>query len=217
MAVDSGFQVITISDLKIVFPVSPAIQQKGDKTYRAIANGSFVSGDLPVAPVMVAGSLKSQGCAIEKTAHRGGVAVLSSGEVVVGRLRFDGKPSGGAKGVEKVIQSSFEKPVKYFMGGGALLIEGKKPAGDLGGAQHFDQGGSGIGAGQMRRTNHVVVATRGGKAYLVIAVNQSGAGIRAHLDGYDAAVMFDGGRQFWAHTPGWDLYVGPHPLGLAVN
>jgi len=219
MDADSQFKIYPISQLTIMYPVPDAIQRHGSKSYRAIANGSFLGGNMPTSPVMIAGSLKTVGCDLGKTAHRGCLAVLNTGEVVVGRMQFKGAPSGGEKGVESVIQSSFGKPVTGLMAGGALLIENGKHTVDLDSkkAQHFDQGGSGIGAGQMRTTNHVAVATRGGKAFLVIALKLSGEAIRAHLDGYDAAVMFDGGRQFWAHLPGWDLYVGPHPLGLAVN
>jgi hypothetical protein len=219
MDADSQLKIYPISQLTIIYPVPDAVQRHGSKSYRAIANGSFLDGNTPTSPVMIAGSLKTVGSNLGKTAHRGCVAVLNTGEVVVGRMQFKGAPSGGEKGVESVIQSSFGKPVTSLMAGGALLIENGKHTTDLDGNkdQHFDQGGSGIAAGQMRRTDHVAVATRGGRAFLVIALNQSGACIRAHLDGYDAAVKFDGGQQFWAHLPGWDRYVGQHPLGLAVN
>jgi hypothetical protein len=219
MAANEHFKVFPISQLEIMYPVPDTIQRNGSKSYRAIANGSFVAGAMPVSPVMIAGKLKASGAGLKKCAHRGCVAVLTTGEVVIGRMQFKGDPSGGDKGVESVIQSSFGGPVKHLMSGDALLIEKKEHTTDLGAheAQRFDQNGSGLACGQMYATNHVAVATLGRKAFLVIALKQSATALRSYLDGYDALVMFDGGRQFWAHLPDWSLYVGQHPLGLAIN
>jgi hypothetical protein len=107
------------------------------------------------------------------------------------------------------------------MGGGALLIEkGQKvSSSDLFTKQHFDQGGHGLSAQQMRRANHTVVGIDAqGQAHVILAMNKTGKEIQDELlrAGYTAAVKFDGGSGFIAMDQHRVIGRGSDSVGLRV-
>ncbi len=188
-------------------------QKVGPDGYRAVTSGTFYASGEPVGAVMRDGKLDTPG--VDKARNRGGIAVLQDGSIVVGRMRGN---------TSKEIQDAFgEKgnPVRDFMGGGALLVEdGRKVASeDLKNRQRFDQGGGGLDAQQMRKTDHVVGAVREGRFFLVVAKNKTGREIQNDLAGagFSAVVKLDGGSGAYARDSRGVRTGGHNPTGFGVR
>lgn len=145
------------------------------------------------------------------------MAVLQDGTIVVGRA--DGR---SAEDIQRAFGAE-GNPVKDFMGGGALLIEGGLAVSDqdLRTRQRFDQGGGGIQAQQMRQTAHVLVGIRDGQAFAIVAHEKSGAQIQKDLlaFGFDAVVKYDGGSGAYVRdgTGGSAEYRGKNSTGLGIR
>ena len=168
----------------------------------------------PAGAVMRRGVLDHAG--VDRAASRGGVAVLMDGTIVVGRAQGQ---------TARAIQDRFGQPgnpVRDFMGGGALLIEDGTAVSsdDLAQRQRFLQGGRGLAASQMHRTEHAVVGIRDGQAFVLIARNKAGRTIQSELlaAGFTTVVKFDGGSGAFfrsAHEPRRRLN-GHNSLGFGI-
>ncbi|MBS1986193.1 MAG: hypothetical protein JST16_18690 [Bdellovibrionales bacterium] len=169
----------------------------------------------------------------DKIYGRGGLAQFSDGSFAICRPG----ESQGAQTVNSVsaVCGSKGGRVFEFLGGGALLIHrGAKvcsgtsvgspcdKSADLASVQKFDQGGQGINAGQMRATQHTIVATKAGRAYLIWPTSsktgKSGAAIQSELcaAGYDGVIKFDGGSGFYVRGSN-TVGNGVNPSGLLIK
>jgi hypothetical protein len=186
-----------------------------------IDNGPGTRREFPAGTIIRNGRLDAGG--LPKTFGRGAMAVLQDGRVVV--LRQGG--SGKLEDIQKQLQARYgaNARVRDFMGGGALLVEnGRKVSDeDLRTRQQFDQGGGGINAQQMRRSDHAVVAQhRNGKTYVLVAKNKTGREIQDELlaAGFVNVVKFDGSSGFIARTgsgPVDGRAQGTNVIGIAVD
>lgn len=217
-----GYRVTPAAGMEALYsaakdlPDKPLAQQPvGNGGYDVVSSGTFTVDYVHSAgPVMRDGKLDTQGH--EKSASRGGVAMLEDGSIVVGR----GKGRDAAS-----VQSQFAKKdskVKDFMGGGALLIENgrKVDSADLREQQRFDQGKGGLDAQQMRSTHHVLVGIRDGQAFHILAKARTGRQIQDDLaaSGFDSVVKFDGGSGgYFREGPGAASHAGQNTTGLGVR
>lgn len=191
-------------------------QKQGAGGYDAVLSGTFTTDYVQSAgPIMRDGKMDTQGHA--KATNRGGMAVLADGSVVVGRAK--GRTAEEVNGTF----GSESNPVKDFMGGGALLVEGSKPTSDkdLYEKQRFDQGGGGIRAQQMRATMHILVGIRDGQAFAIVAHNKTGAVMQKELvaNGFDSVVKYDGGSGAYARdgAGGSPEYRGKNSTGMGIR
>lgn len=196
----------------------PIQQQKvGTGGYRLVTSGTFYYPDqgkqVPAGAVMRDGQLDTPG--VPKAAERGGVAVLKDGSIVVGRMT-----GSNAADIQKRFGQT-DNPVQDFLGGGALLVENGKTvtSKDLKEKQKFDQGGGGIEAQQMRKTDHVVVGIRDGRCFVIVAKNKTGKEIQADLSaaGFGTVVKYDGGSGGYAKDASGVKASGLNPTGLGVK
>jgi hypothetical protein len=223
-----GYLLFPVRDLEVLNTLAPRApdaalsrQRVGAGGFDAVANGGFYfrsGGGLAAAgPVMRGGVLEAQG--VEKAAFRGGVARLADGSIVIARQ---------AGRTAEAIQARFgaHAPVREFMGGGALLVEHGRPVptADLArpaaaGGQQFDQGGRGLAAQQMRRTDHTLLAVRDGQLFLIGARDRSGPQLQADLvsEGFDAVVKFDGGSGSYLRTAQGVRFAQHNPLGFGLR
>lgn len=218
-----GYSVYPIDQVDVLYAAAKqgpdaalGQQEQGSGGYDAVLSGTFTVDYVQSAgPIMRDGKLDTQGH--EKAAGRGGMAVLQDGSIVVGR-------ADGRKGEE--VQAAFgqpDNPVKDYMGGGALLIEGGRAVSsqDLRDRQRFDQGAGGIQAQQMRQTMHILVGIRDGQAFAIVAHDKSGAAMQRDLlaHGFDAVVKYDGGSGAYARdgAGGSPEYRGRNSTGLGIH
>ncbi len=195
-------------------PDAPLSRQKvGSGGYRAVTSGTFYAGQEPVGAIMRDGKLDTPG--VDKAKNRGGIAVLQDGSIVVGRMHGN---------TPKEIQDAFgekDNPVWDFMGGGALLIEdGRKVTSeDLKNRQRFDQGGGGLDAQQMRKTDHIVAGVREGRFFVIVAKNKTGREIQNDLAGagFSVVVKLDGGSGAYARDSRGVRTGGQNPTGLGIR
>jgi hypothetical protein len=218
-----GYTVYPIEQVDVLYeaakknPDAPLANQKqGAGGYDAVLSGTFTTDYVQSAgPIMRDGRMDTQGHA--KAEGRGGMAVLQDGSIVIGR----------AKGrTAEAVQDSFgakDNPVRDFMGGGALLVEGSKAVSDddLYSRQRFDQGGGGINAQQMRSTHHVLVGIRDGQAFAIVANARSGAQMQRDLvaHGFDSVVKYDGGSGGYARdgAGGAPEHRGTNSTGMGIK
>ncbi len=218
-----GYTVYPIAAVDVLYAAAKqgpdaalAAQPQGGGGYDAVLSGTFTTDYVQSAgPIMRDGRLDTQGH--EKAAGRGGMAVLQDGTIVVGRA--DGR---SAEDIQRAFGAP-GNPVRDFMGGGALLIEGGLAVSDqdLRSKQRFDQGGGGIQAQQMRQTVHVLVGIRDGQAFAIVAHEKSGAQMQKDLlaSGFDAVVKYDGGSGAWVRdgAGGSPEYRGRNSTGLGIR
>jgi len=179
-------------------------------TYRSLQPGGR---QVSQGPVMRGGVLETSGN--RKTWHRGGVAVLQDGTIVVDRM---------AGGIENDIQARFgqkDNPVMQFLGGGAVLVEGGEQIAreDLHGRQEFQRlRGSGLNAPEMCMDNHLIVAIRNGMCVVTAAMGRTGHQMVVDLAraGFSTAVKFDRGSGFFLCDDEW-YYKGRNPTGLGIT
>jgi len=109
------------------------------------------------------------------------------------------------------IQRAFGPGVTDFMGGGAVLIEGKEPVSsdDLFKKQAFVNidpttkravpSGTGLDAEQFRTAYHTLVGMKNGQPTLIISPPKNGRQLQNDLlrAGFSDVVMFDGGNGFF--------------------
>lgn len=198
-----GYQFFPLSQLKVLntdadLPgADPAWRSAplGREGWDVLINGTFTY-DLPrryhsnpVGTVIRNGVIEAVG--LDRSAARGGVAVLTDGSVVVGR-------SQGTS--EADITSTYgdgELGVREFMGGGVQLVEYGQPVSshDLRDVQGFTSGLGGIGATQLQQSDHAVMGIRKGQAIAIFAWAKTGRDIRADLldIGFSSVVKFAGG------------------------
>ena len=167
----------------------------GREGWDVLINGTFTY-DLPrryhsnpVGTVIRNGVLEAVG--LDRSAQRGGIAVLSDGSVVIGRSQGTSESEIGATYGEGALT------VREFMGGGVQLVEYGQPvpSHDLREVQGFTSGQGGIGATQLQQSDHAAVGIRNGQAIAVFAWAKSGRDIRADLldIGFSSVVKFAGG------------------------
>jgi hypothetical protein len=179
-------------------------------TYRTLRPGGKLVAQ---GPVMRNGVLETSGNS--KTWHRGGVAVLADGTIVVDRM------AGGHAGD---IQSRFGQagnPVTQFLGGGAVMVEnGHQIAqSDVHGRQEFQRRrGSGLNAPEMIKDNHLVVGIREGICVVAAALQRTGHQIVGDLAraGFSVALKFERGSGFFLCDEEW-CYQGRNPTGLGIT
>lgn len=186
-----------------------------------IDNGPGTRREFPAGTIIRNGRVDAGG--LPKTLGRGAMAVLQDGRVVVLRQGGSSKPED----IQKQVQGRYgaNARVRDFMGGGALLVEnGRKVSDeDLRVRQQFDQGGGGINAQQMRRSDHSVVAQHSnGQTYVLVAKNKTGREIQDELlkAGFVNVVKFDGSSGFIARTgsgPVDGRSQGTNVMGIAVD
>jgi len=186
-----------------------------------IDNGPGTRREYPAGTIIRNGRVDTGG--LPKTLGRGAMAVLQDGRVVVLRQGGSSKPED----IQKQLQCDYGANIRVrdFMGGGALLVEnGRKVSDeDLRVHQQFDQGGGGINAQQLRRTDHSVVAQhRNGQTYVLVAKDKTGRQIQDELlaAGFVNVVKFDGGSGFIARTGSGPVDGRPQHLnvtGIAVD
>lgn len=198
---------------------APLSRQKlGPGGFDAVVNGGFYfesNGRLHAAgPVVRDGVLEATGVA--KSANRGAIAIREDGTILIGRQQ----------GASLAALEARFGPLGALMGGGALLIEDgvKVSSSDLGraasaGGQQFDQGALGLGAQQMRRTFHSVLAIRDGQLFVLGAPNKTGTELRDQLfaAGFDAALKLDGGSGGYFRELGSTRATGRAPLGFGID
>ena len=218
-----GYTVYPIDKVEVLYAAAKKVpdaglsaQKQGSGGYDAVLSGTFTTDYVQSAgPIMRDGQMDTQGHA--KAQGRGGMAVLKDGSVVIGR-------ANGRTAEE--VQGTFgtkDNPVRDFMGGGALLVEGSKAVSDadLYERQRFDQGAGGINAQQMRTTQHVLVGIRDGQAFAIVANERSGAQMQKDLvaHGFDSVVKYDGGSGAYARdgAGGSPEYRGKNSTGLGVK
>jgi hypothetical protein len=218
-----GYTLYPVEEINVLYsaaknaPDAPlSAQKQGGAGYDAVLSGTFTVDYVQSAgPIVRDGKMDTMGHA--KATHRGGMAVLQDGTVVVKRAQ--GRSEGA-------IQKHFGEdgnPVKDFMGGGALLVENGMAVSnqDLLQVQRFDQGGGGIRAQQMRATHHVLVGIRDGQAFAIVAEGKSGAQMQSELlaAGFDAVVKYDGGSGGYSRdgAGGAAEHRGTNSTGLGVR
>lgn len=132
---------------------------------------------------------------------RGGVWIMGDGSILIGRQSQD------VYDAEK-LKLLFRKRVRAFMGGGAILIDGRRMLkdDDLAGVQGFD---GGLGSLQLGGPAHrIMFGDCAGTIYWIATPNVTGPAAQKHL--YDAEfrtlVSFDGGSGAYAfgHRNGFD-------------
>jgi hypothetical protein len=159
-------------------------------------------------PVVVDGTLVANG--VDKSAHRGGVAILRDGSIVVGRQ--DGNSLAE-------IERQFG-PVQGFQGGAVLLVEDGQPVDfdDIQNVQRFDQCRD-LQSGQLARSNHIILGIKDGQAWLVVATFKTGADLQRDLcaAGFDTALKLDGGGPAFWRDSGGAHWRGKHPFGFGVD
>lgn len=219
-----GYLVYSVNSLNVL---NAAASQNKDQTlrqqkvgqggYKLVTSGTFYyhngAQNVPAGAVMRDGVLDTPG--VPKAAERGGIAVLKDGSIVLGRMT-------GSSSAD--IQNRFgqpNNPVVDFLGGGALLIENGKivSSEDLKSKQKFDQGGDGIYAQQMRKTDHIVVAIRDGRCFVIVARNKTGKQIQEDLAqfGFDTVIKLDGGSGAYARDAAGQITGGTNPTGLGIK
>jgi len=167
-----------------------------------VTSGTFTAGDYiqSVGPIVRGGNLDTVGAI--KGSFRGAIAVYDDGTFALGRT------NGGTLSSiqERFFRSG--RSVHSLLGGGALLIEQGSAVSslDLFARQHFNQGGFGLDASQMRRTNHLVLGVRDGYCFVIVAHAKSAFDIQNDLLSlkFESAVKFDGGS---------GLFVNDRPGG----
>jgi hypothetical protein len=204
----------------------------GGPLANVITNGTFHDGAGGVlGPTMRHGHVDVLIEPNSKIYGRGGLAIFEDGSAALCRPGASGAVLNGGALTATCARGS--QRLYEFIGGGALLIhQGRKVCSDGQGAvgcdasadlyrvQRFDQGGRGLAAGQMRATNHTVVAERGGRLYVLWnKVPKSGATMQNELcaAGFEGALKFDGGSGFFARVEGAARFgAGRNPTGLLV-
>lgn len=201
-----------------------------------VLNGAFHARDSRGNPVAVAGATMRDGVldtgpSSQAYSHRGGVALLSDGRIVIC------KPSTSFGVTNDVIQSNCASggaKVVDFMGGGAYLVrKGFKACSgsviaapcdreiDLATMQNFRQSGDGIRATQMHSALHGIMAMKDGQAYVVFSKRAvTGAMIQDQLcaAGFDEVLKYDGGSGFIAWGPGVPRpIVGVNPTAFLIS
>lgn len=201
-----------------------------------VLNGAFHGRDAQGNPVAVAGAtmrdgVVDPGASSQAYSHRGGLALLSDGRMVVC------KPVTDIAVTNEVIQkncASNGAQVVNFLGGGAYLVRNgyKACSGtavaepcdretDLASAQNFHQSGDGIKAAQMRATLHGVIAMKQGQAYVLFSKRAvSGAMIQDQLcaAGFSEVLKYDGGSGYIAWGPGVARSViGVNPTAFLIR
>lgn len=218
-----GYTVYPIAEIDVLYAAAKsnpdlplAAQPQGKGGYDAVLSGTFTTDYRQSAgPIVRDGTMDTQGH--EKAKGRGGLAVLKDGSIVVGRAQ------GRTNEDVQATFGSADNPVKDFMGGGALLVEGGRAVtdSDLRDKQRFDQGGGGIHAQQMRSTHHVLVGIRDGQAFAIVATDKAGAQMQKELmaNGFDAVVKFDGGSGGYARDGkgGAPEHRGVNSTGLGIK
>lgn len=229
----AGYRVYPIGSLKVLY-ANPAVrhsdsplpsQPVGEGGFDVVANGTYTTD---AAHLQSAGAIMRNGVldtpGVEKASLRGGLAVLEDGTVVIGRAKG---------GTAKALQKRFGQPgnpVREFMGGAALLINGGKavPGRELWEVEKFDQGGArktqdGLDAQQMDKTYHSLVGIKDGQAYLVVPKDKSGREIQADLIrmGFGSALKLDG-RSGCFLKDSRDrkvklIYKGRNSVGLGIH
>lgn len=219
-----GFWIEPVASIEVLnasAAVAPDPALARASGFDVVTSGTFYfssGGALyPAGAVMRDGTLETSPPA--KTAHRGGLAIRADGSILIGQQQ-----GNGAADIQRVFGHG--SPVVDFMGGGALLIDAgrKVPVSELGadaatGGQQFDQGGRGFAAGQMRRTNHVVLAIRDGQLYVIGARDMSGEAIQSRLlaAGFTAALKYDGGSGSYLRHEGGALFSNTNPTGFGIQ
>jgi hypothetical protein len=182
-----------------------------------VTSGTFTAGDYiqSVGPIIREGNIDTEGVA--KGSHRGSIAVYDDGTFALGRTTGGTLPA---------IQELFFRPgrsVHSLLGGGALLIEQGSAVSslDLMARQRFSQGGFGIDATQMRKTNHLILGVRDGYCFVMIAHSKSGREIQRDLLSFkfESVVKFDGGSGLFVNDrPGGSpRYKGSNTTGLLIK
>ena len=226
------FRKYSINKLSILYPVSRSVQVNGDKRYVVITNASYTNGGTtPVGPIMLGGKLVVTGG--DKTLGRGGVGVLQSGKIFLGRLKFTNTDKDAATDETNSIQTSFSKgsdKVVDFIGGGALALEAGivSSESDMFSSQKFfdkdhnSAHGEGYDSAQLRGARtRVAIGSIGSRFELIIISGMDSVmAANALKSTYANLVIFDGGNGFWAHdNKGYNsppTAVGANSTGFGV-
>lgn len=206
--VDKGYYVYLIESIKILYanvknPDAPLAKQPvGKGGFDVVANGTYTYTTNPehnkaekhqisAGAIMRNGVLDTPG--VDRAIHRGGLGVLKDGTIVIARIQGNSAAA---------IQKRFG-PVRDFLGGAALLINGGKPVSgkELFKVEKFGfisnkakKSQNGFDAPQMDKTYHTLVGIRNGQAYLMVAREKSGLEIQKDLieENFGTALKLDG-------------------------
>lgn len=198
----------TIYEIKSLTVISNNNNNKGlisyDPTYDIVSSGTFYYENLKksVAPVLTADENLYLGN--PKALTRGTVFKLADGKIIVARIPNENfsyqntnmdEVSQILKNNIHDIEEKYQQDVVELMGGGALLIENgqKVSRDDLIEKQFFDQGIGQLTGAQMRAAQHVLIATKEDRAYIILSGIASAAQLQTDLSLFDNVVKFDGG------------------------
>lgn len=202
----SGYIVYPIDGLRVLHTTARARrdaplrrQRIAPNSYDIVSSGTFYWQNRPLGTIIRDGQFDILDD--PKAPFRGAVAVLSDGTIVLGRSWGHTLPEIRARFGQR------GKPVRHFMGGGALLIENDRILGsnDLFQAQRFTQNGQGINARQFNPMHHILLGIRRGQAYLILALGRNGRRMQKDLARspffFSTVVMFDGGSGCYLRAP----------------
>ena len=224
--VELGYAVWNVASLQVLFcdPFLPGAdrpleeQPVGKGGWDGVVSGTFrrlvpgPRGAVPAGTVVRDGRLDAQGG--PETAGRGGVAVLEDGSILVGRAEGTGLVELEARFGQP------GRPLRHFLGGGALLIEEDEPTDeiDLLVRQGWNGRAGGFRAPQMVADHHLVLGIKRGQCVIALSPVRAAVQIQADLLAaeFGAAVKFERGTGLFC----WDgaiRFPGRNPSGLAFR